>query len=83
MNRFLSIICVLCCCSCTVSTETEKYQSKRDNIVNVRDQIVEIKIEDPMISSSCDLYLMDDYLIIQEQNPYFTDKYIPLVKELL
>jgi hypothetical protein len=51
------------CWSCTHSS-TEKYQSKRNNIINVRKKIKEIKIEDVLISQTARLYLMDDYLII-------------------
>jgi hypothetical protein len=66
MNRFLGILFVLCCCSCTVSNETEKYQSERNRVINIRDKVEEFKIEEPLISSLNRLYLMDHYLIIQD-----------------
>jgi hypothetical protein len=53
-------------CSCTVSTETEKYQRRRNNIIDVRDKITEIKIDDPILNSLNRLYLIEDYLIIQD-----------------
>jgi hypothetical protein len=66
MNRFWSIPLALLVCSCTGSSETEKYQRKRNNIIDVRDKIVEIKIEEPIISALNNLYLIEDYLIIQD-----------------
>ncbi|MDR1344454.1 MAG: 6-bladed beta-propeller [Tannerellaceae bacterium] len=66
MNRFWSILPALVCCGCNVSTETEKYQASRDNIINVSDRVVEIVIEDPLLGQNNRLYLMDDYLIIQD-----------------
>jgi hypothetical protein len=61
---FLIILPALLACSCSISNETEKYQTRRNNIVNVRDKIVEIEIEEPLISSVNRFYLMDDYLIV-------------------
>ncbi|MDR0748347.1 MAG: 6-bladed beta-propeller, partial [Tannerellaceae bacterium] len=66
MNSFWSILLAFAVCSCTVSTETEKYQRKRNNIIDVRDKITAIKIEDPIISSTNRLYLIEDYLLIQD-----------------
>jgi hypothetical protein len=66
MNRILYFLFIVGCCSCTGSNETEKYQGTRNNIIQVRDKVEEIKIEEPLISSSTSLYLMDDYLIIQD-----------------
>jgi hypothetical protein len=70
------MLLALLVCSCTVSTETEKYQRRRNNIVDVRDKIVEIKIEDPILSSLNRLHLMEDYLIIQDLQSF--DKLIYL-----
>ncbi|WP_102407838.1 6-bladed beta-propeller [Parabacteroides bouchesdurhonensis] len=52
------------CCGCTYKAETEKYQTKRDRIVNVHNSIKEIKIEEPLINENSSLYLIDKYLII-------------------
>jgi hypothetical protein len=66
MNKFWSISLSLLCCGCNISTETEKYQSSRNNIINVRDRVVEIVIDAPLIGSNSRLYLIDDYLIIKD-----------------
>ncbi|MDR1913309.1 MAG: TolB-like 6-bladed beta-propeller domain-containing protein [Clostridiales bacterium] len=66
MNRILYSLFIVGCCSCTGSNETEKYQGTRKNIIQVRDKVEEIKIEEPLINSFNRLYLMDDYLIIQD-----------------
>lgn len=49
---------------CSQQSPTEKYQSERNNVVNVHDKIVEIHIEEPYISFNCRVYVMDKYLII-------------------
>ncbi|WP_019541474.1 6-bladed beta-propeller [Proteiniphilum acetatigenes] len=52
--------------SCTKSTDTEKYQNKRNNIIDVSERIQEIETADVMIGSIARLYLVDNYLIIQD-----------------
>jgi hypothetical protein len=64
------------CWSCTHDSGTEKYQSKRDNAVNVREKLKEISIEYPPINSIAILYLMDNYLIIEDLRSW--DKIIHL-----
>jgi hypothetical protein len=49
---------------CTQHSTTEKYQNKRDNVVNVRDKVKEIPMEEVLIGPSVGMYLMDDYLLI-------------------
>lgn len=50
--------------SCANYSESDKYQQKRDNIVNVHPLIKEIEIDDVLIGSIARLFLLDDYLII-------------------
>ena len=66
MNKYWSLAFALLCCGCNVSTETEKYQRSRNNIINVMDQVVEIVIDTPYISTNNRLYPMDEYLIIKD-----------------
>lgn len=78
--KFILYITLLCTCwSCAHNTETEKYQGRRNRVVNVHDRIKEIKIEDPSIGSFSFLYTMEDYLIIEdykspEEQIYLFDK---------
>jgi hypothetical protein len=68
MNKlllYLLLIAVICY-SCSQNTATEKYQSNRDNIVNVQEKVKWIEMEDVFISSINRLYLADDYLIISD-----------------
>lgn len=60
----LCFICLLCSISCSGDSETEKYQKSRDNIIDVRDQIKEIVIEDIMIGRIAWPYIIDKYLLI-------------------
>ncbi|MDR1169928.1 MAG: 6-bladed beta-propeller [Prevotellaceae bacterium] len=59
---------------CNYSTETEKYQNKRDNIFHVQEKVKEINTEDVLISSLARLYIVHDYLIISDHHS--TDKLI-------
>jgi hypothetical protein len=57
-------------------TSTEKYQNQRNRIIDVREKVKEIRIEDILISQTARLYLMDNYLIIGDYRS--PDKYIHL-----
>jgi hypothetical protein len=61
MKKYIFLILIFCSCA---KAPTEKYQSSRDNIINVHDKIEEIIIENPLISSATRLYIIDRYLII-------------------
>ena len=76
MNKLLPLLLISFCWSCSESSEVEKYQDERDNIVNVKDKIKEIVIEDVLIDSRAELYTMGDYLLIQDIESY--DKLIHL-----
>lgn len=60
----LCFICLLCSISCSGDSETEKYQKSRNNIIDVRDQVKEIVIEDVMIGRIAWPYIIDKYLLI-------------------
>ena len=62
MNKsaFLFLI-IIFCWSCSSNSTTEKYQGKRDNIINVRDKIKEIVIEDLLINSYSFPLIIDNY----------------------
>jgi hypothetical protein len=71
MNKFVSLLLVgTICLSCTHSSKIEKYQSKRDNVVNVRDKVKKIEMEEVLIGSLSRLYIMGDYLIIGDYNSH-------------
>lgn len=44
------------------NSETEKYQNKRNNIVDIRDRVEEIKIDDVLIGGNAQLYLINNYV---------------------
>lgn len=67
MKHIINFIVVLLFCligSCTHSSDTEKYQRKRDNVVNVHSLIKEIPIDDVLIGSIARPFLLGDYLLI-------------------
>lgn len=67
MNKTICLfLLIVSCWGCSSSSKTEKHQGKRDNIINVRDQIKEIVIEDLLINNSSRLRIIDDYLFIKD-----------------
>lgn len=63
---FAFLCCITSILSCVESTDTEKYQNKRNNIIDVKEKVHEIEIEDVMIGSIARLFLTEDYLIIED-----------------
>lgn len=68
MNKLLYIFLIIFCWSCSQNTETEKHQSKRDQIVDVRDKMKEFSTQDVLIGRISRTYLIDNYLIITDYN---------------
>lgn len=54
----------ICCWSCQNRGETEKYYNARKVLVDVHNQIKEIKVNDFLIGSIARLFIIDNYLII-------------------
>ena len=69
MKILYPIFIIIICWGCTGS-KTEKHQSKRDNIINVRGKLREIKVEDVFISNFSWPYVIDNYLIISDYHSY-------------
>lgn len=76
MDKTFYLLLILICCSCAHNSEVEKYQNKRDNVINVRDKIKKIQIKNVLIGRYPDLYLIDDYLIVRDHKSW--DKFIHL-----
>lgn len=73
---YISIPCLSFMFGCKQGDSTEKYQKSRDNVVNVKQQIKEIPIDenDVLISGSGRAYAVGDYLMILDFKS--TDKLI-------
>ncbi|WP_287619365.1 6-bladed beta-propeller [Parabacteroides sp.] len=54
------------CWSCSSNSTAEKYQDKRDNIINVHNQIKEIVIEDVLINNYSWPQIIDEYIFITD-----------------
>ena len=63
-SSVLLIILTLICHACDSNTKTEKYQHKRNKVVNVKDKIEEIRMDSVLIGSTARLFLSEKYLII-------------------
>lgn len=73
MNKLislLSVVVIVVCGSCSKPPETEKYQYKRNHIIEVRDKLVEIEIDSLLFSSASTPYIIDNYLLIADYKSY-------------
>ena len=68
MNKLsiLLVALVLMVCGCASTNSTEKYQSSRDNVINVKDKIHEIDFGDVFMSNHSAPYFVDNYLIMTD-----------------
>ena len=63
-NKLIYILLIILCSSCMKDAKKEKHFNYQKNIINVREQIKEIEIEDVFISAASPLYVFEEYLII-------------------
>lgn len=70
MSRLLYILFIVTYWSCMDSSETEKLQNTRNTIINVREKLQKIEIEDVLIGGVNRLQLLGDYLIIGDYSSY-------------
>lgn len=68
-NLFYLMLILVACRACSSGAETEKFQNDRNNVVNVREKVKEIKIEDVFIGSITGLFLIADYLVSLRKVP--------------
>lgn len=69
MNKLLLyILFILCLISCNRNTETDRYQANRNNKIDVKQLIKEIKIseEDVLIGNYALAYVSNKYLLIED-----------------
>lgn len=51
---------------CSSATKTEKVQNKRDKIINIREKVKEIPMEEIILSNWTTPYIMNDFLLISD-----------------
>lgn len=61
---------LLLCSGCKQGCVTEKYQGKRDNVIDVRQKVKEIVIKDVLIGGISQLNILNDYLIISDYKAF-------------
>lgn len=67
MNKILCfVLLIVFCWGCSSNSTTEKHQGKRNNIINVRDRIKEIVMEDLLINNYSRVQIVDNYLFIKD-----------------
>jgi hypothetical protein len=64
MNRLSYIVLATLCCACSGDAGTEKYQGKRNHIINVHDKVKAIPTDSVMLSVAIVPCVVDDYIII-------------------
>ena len=60
--------------ACSEQPTTEKYQKSRDNIVDVKDKVVEINTGDVLIGNNSIMYFVDNYWMVVEYGFAIMDK---------
>lgn len=64
-------ICLIAfCTSCDKKSQTEIYQTKRDNIVDVHDQIKEIKLREVFLNNASRPFVYDSYIILADYKSF-------------
>lgn len=56
--------------SCTHAPKIEVHQGERDNVINVREKVKEIVIDEVLIGGTNRVYLLDDYLIVADSRSF-------------
>ena len=70
-NQFMSLLLLLVMLvSCDKKNQTEIYQTKRDNIVDVHDRIKEIKINEVFLNSASRPFVYDSYIILADYKSF-------------
>lgn len=64
MRLVLYLLVILFCGACTSKEENEKWQNQRSNIVNVKDDVTEIDMEDVLIGAVAQPYICGKYLAV-------------------
>lgn len=70
MKNTIYILLIFICCACSKDSDTEKYQTSRNNIIDVRDKLVEIEIDDVDIGAIGRVTIIDDCLLISDGSSY-------------
>ena len=67
MNKVIyQFLLIAFCLGCSSNPTTEKYQGKRNQIINIHNQIKEIVIEDILISNFTSVQIIDKYLFVTD-----------------
>lgn len=66
MKVILCLVFIILLGGCTPASVTEKYQSKRDDIINVKEKVKEFGTGDVLIGSVSRLYISNKYLLIAD-----------------
>lgn len=69
-NIFFGLLQLLLLVSCNPKHERRKTFNVHNHVINVKEQIVHMEFEDPLLSSFAAPYILDKYLIITDNKSY-------------
>lgn len=70
MKAIYILLVFLYLVGCVSNSHTEKYQRSRNEIVNVRDKIIEVPLENPLVSSSANFQIVGNYIVFVDGGVY-------------
>lgn len=70
MKRLIYISSFLLCLGCSSTTSTEKYQDKRDHIVEMKEKVKALDIEEVLVGSYSLSYVLGDYILIADYKSF-------------
>lgn len=66
-SKWIYVLVALLCFGCQQnSSSTEKHQSSRDNVIDVKDKIIPFESDSILISGYARLYMQNEYLLIRD-----------------
>ncbi|MCQ2973831.1 MAG: hypothetical protein MJ211_03365 [Bacteroidales bacterium] len=74
MKKLIYFLLLLCLYSCSSNNDITKYQKKRGNIIEVKNKIKEIDLNDVLLHENSVPYIFGKYFIVLD--PYTTEKVI-------
>lgn len=81
MRNILCVTLIALLGGCTSTSVTEKYQDKRNDIINVKDKVIEFETGNVLIGSVSRLYMSNKCLLIADHKS--VDKQIHIFNKMI
>lgn len=70
MKKLIYILALICWFGCRPNSTTEKYQSERDHVLDVKDKVKEFDTEEALIGDFAKPYILGKYLLIADPKSF-------------